>query len=114
MLIRKGLRGLKIIYVDRLCMSVTSDVFKETHYFPKNRLARLWNDEVNKRGKEKASFLRVWLKFAKTRIIVTLVIIAINAVSTFLESVCNVSIDRKCIQWQKFLLFFFFIYLNQF
>lgn len=50
------------------------------------RLARLWNDEVNKRGKEKASFLRVWLKFAKTRIIVTLVIIAINAVSTFLES----------------------------
>lgn len=62
---------------------------------------------MNKRGKEKASFLRVWLKFAKTRIIVTLVIIAINAVSTFLESVCNVSIDRKCIQWQKFLLFFY-------
>lgn len=50
------------------------------------RLTRLWNDEVDKRGKEKASFFRVWLKFAKTRIIVTLVIIAINAVSTFLES----------------------------
>lgn len=98
-------------------MSVTSDVFKETHSFPQNRLARLWNDEVNKHGKEKASFLRVWLKFAKTRIIVTLVIIAINAVSTFLESVCNVSIDRKCIQWQKFLLFFLYIFkpiLNKF
>lgn len=96
-------------------MSVTSDVFKETRSFPKNRLARLWNDEVNKHGKEKASFLRVWLKFAKTRIIVTLVIIAINAVSTFLESVCNVSIDSKCIQWKK--IYFFFIFkpiLNKF
>ncbi|XP_061163776.1 ATP-binding cassette sub-family C member 5-like [Saccostrea echinata] len=50
------------------------------------RLTRIWKEEVEKRGPEKASFLRVWLKFAWTRIMVTLVIIALNAVSTFLES----------------------------
>ncbi|XP_048775785.2 ATP-binding cassette sub-family C member 5-like [Ostrea edulis] len=49
------------------------------------RLKRLWEKEVKKHGPDKASFLRVWLNFARTRIIVTLFIIAINAVSTFLE-----------------------------
>ena len=42
---------------------------------------------MKKHGLEKASFLKVWLKFARTRIIVTLLIIAVNAVSTFLEAV---------------------------
>lgn len=67
MLIWKGLCGLKIIYqyVDRFCMFVISDVFKEIYFFFKNRLVRLWNDEVNKCGKEKVLFFRVWLKFVK-------------------------------------------------
>ncbi|XP_078324316.1 ATP-binding cassette sub-family C member 5-like [Crassostrea virginica] len=50
------------------------------------RLTRIWDEEVKKHGLEKASFLKVWLKFARTRIIVTLLVLAVNAVATFLES----------------------------
>ena len=51
------------------------------------RLTHLWEQELKSSGQEKASFFSVWLKFSKTRVLVTLIFVAINAMSTFLESV---------------------------
>lgn len=56
--------------------------------FLRFRLEALWKDEVKSKGENKASFLRCWLKFCQTRILVSLVIVAVNALSTFLVSVC--------------------------
>lgn len=41
MLIWKGLCGLKIIYVDRFCIFVISDVFKEIYFFFKKQISKI-------------------------------------------------------------------------
>ncbi|XP_052077881.1 ATP-binding cassette sub-family C member 5-like [Mytilus californianus] len=51
-----------------------------------DRLEALWKDEVKSKGEKKASVLRCWLKFCQTRILVSLIIVAVNALSTFLVS----------------------------
>ncbi|KAK3100459.1 hypothetical protein FSP39_020430 [Pinctada imbricata] len=50
------------------------------------RVTAIWEKELAGHGEKDASFLRVWFKFSLTRILVTLFFVAVNAVSTFLES----------------------------
>ncbi|XP_033742886.1 multidrug resistance-associated protein 5-like [Pecten maximus] len=55
----------------------------ETSNVNSERLDKLWRKEVKEYGKEKASFLRTWLKFTQTRIYISMFLVLVNAVATF-------------------------------
>ncbi|XP_053398618.1 ATP-binding cassette sub-family C member 5-like isoform X2 [Mercenaria mercenaria] len=50
------------------------------------RMVRLWNEEIEKRGEKKASFINVWIQFIRTRTLITLSILTLNALATFTSS----------------------------
>ncbi|KAL3879125.1 hypothetical protein ACJMK2_031436 [Sinanodonta woodiana] len=51
-----------------------------------DRMVKIWLQELNERSQEKVSFVRVWYKFIRTRVLVAMIIMIIHAVSTFLVS----------------------------
>ncbi|XP_069129781.1 ATP-binding cassette sub-family C member 5-like [Argopecten irradians] len=55
----------------------------ETSNINTERLERIWRKELKEHGKEKSSFMRTWLKFARTRLIVSFSLVIVNAVATF-------------------------------
>ena len=63
------------------------------------RLERLWEDEVKERGPAKASFMRVWMRAVRTRTLITLLIVTINALASFMTSVSD--LVRICLKMQK-------------
>ncbi|KAH3835361.1 hypothetical protein DPMN_108710 [Dreissena polymorpha] len=50
------------------------------------RMKLLWSKELHDHGPEKASFLRVWVRFIFTRSVASLMILVVNALVTFLSS----------------------------
>ncbi|XP_033742889.1 multidrug resistance-associated protein 5-like isoform X2 [Pecten maximus] len=55
----------------------------ETSNVNAERLERLWKKELKDHGREKSSFIRTWLKFAQTRLLVSFSLVVLNATATF-------------------------------
>ncbi|XP_060552552.1 ATP-binding cassette sub-family C member 5-like [Ruditapes philippinarum] len=50
------------------------------------RMMRLWKEELEKNGEKKASFMNVWTKFIFTRTLISLCIITLFALASFISS----------------------------
>ena len=51
------------------------------------RLQRLWNEEVQKKGADKASLIRVVLAFLRTRLLANLILLLMLVTASFLGPV---------------------------
>ena len=85
------------------------DTFLFLSVWSSYRLLSLWTEEVNQKSINKASFESVWMKFIRTRSFLSLVIISIMALSSFLlnvSSILNVYNNPYCV-----LIYFKMLYL---
>lgn len=81
-------------------VNITSVLFKVVLLFF-IRFERLWEDEVDRKGKEAASLGWVALRFVRTRLIVALLALVISTIAAFVTSV-SFPPERRCFHYPYF------------